>query len=116
MPRDQTGAATCGLTSVTLAANTPTDSRHRQLEIVSGTGGTITTPSSPTSTFTGTAGTTYTLRWTITNPPCATSTDDVVITFTIQRLLVRAAPSLFALEELECLEQMLPQLAQGFGQ
>src|SRR5678810_844261 len=77
---DQTGAATCGLTSVTLAGNTPTVGTG-SWSIVSGTGGTITTPSSPTSTFTGTAGTTYTLRWTITNPPCASSTDDVVITF-----------------------------------
>ncbi|HEY8894137.1 MAG TPA: HYR domain-containing protein, partial [Niastella sp.] len=77
---DQTGAATCGLTSVTLAANTPTAGTG-SWSIVSGAGGTITTPTDPSSTFTGTAGTTYTLRWTITNPPCATSTDDVVITF-----------------------------------
>jgi len=27
-------------------------------------------PTSPTSTFTGVAGTAYTLRWTISNPPC----------------------------------------------
>jgi hypothetical protein len=77
---DQTGAATCGLTSVTLAANTPTVGTGTW-SIVSGTGGTVTTPSSPTSTFTGTAGTTYTLRWTISNSPCTASTDDVVITF-----------------------------------
>ncbi|WP_207513765.1 HYR-like domain-containing protein, partial [Longitalea luteola] len=77
---DQTGAATCGLTTVTLAANTPTAGTGTW-SIVSGAGGTITTPSSPNSAFTGTAGTTYTLRWTITNPPCASTTDDVVIAF-----------------------------------
>jgi len=48
---------------------------------VSGTGGTVTTPASPTSTFTGTQGTVYTLRWTITNSTCTPSTDDVIITF-----------------------------------
>ncbi|MFZ4521592.1 MAG: hypothetical protein ACOYNC_07795, partial [Bacteroidales bacterium] len=77
---DQTDAATCGLTQVTLAANTPSVGTGAW-SIVSGTGGTVTTPSSPTSTFTGTAGSTYTLRWTISNSPCTASTDDVVITF-----------------------------------
>jgi hypothetical protein len=76
---DQTGSATCGLTSITLAGNTPA-SGTGLWSIVSGTGGVITTPSSPTSTFTGTSGTTYTLRWTISNAPCTASTDDVSIT------------------------------------
>jgi hypothetical protein len=77
---DQTGSATCGLTSVTLAGNTPTVGTGAW-SIVSGTGGSITTASSATSTFSGTAGSTYTLRWTISNSPCTGSTDDVVITF-----------------------------------
>jgi hypothetical protein len=77
---DQTGSATCGQTSVTLAGNTPSVGSG-SWSIVSGTGGTITTPSSPTSTFSGTAGSSYTLRWTISNSPCSASTDDVVITF-----------------------------------
>ena len=77
---DQTGSAMCGLTLTTLAANTPTIGTG-VWTIVSGTGGTITTPSSPTSTFSGVAGNTYTLRWTITNSPCTPSTDNVVITF-----------------------------------
>jgi hypothetical protein len=77
---DQTGAATCGLTSVTLAGNAPATGTGTW-SIVSGAGGTITTPSSPTSNFSGTAGTTYTLRWTISNAPCAVSQDDVIITF-----------------------------------
>jgi len=77
---DQIGSATCGLTSVTLAGNTPTVGTG-EWTIVSGSGGTITSSSSPTSTFTGAAGTNYTLRWTISNSPCTASTDDVVITF-----------------------------------
>ncbi|MFD0778194.1 hypothetical protein ACFQZF_06660 [Flavobacterium myungsuense] len=77
---DQTSSATCGLTSVTLAANSPTIGTGAW-SIISGAGGTVTTPSSNTSTFSGTAGTTYTLRWTISNSPCTASTDDVVITF-----------------------------------
>src|SRR5664280_1251775 len=76
---DQTGAATCGLLSVTLAANSPAVGSG-SWSIVSGIGGIITAPASPTSTFTGTAGVTYVLRWTITNPPCSSSTDDVTIT------------------------------------
>ncbi|MEO6452650.1 MAG: DUF2341 domain-containing protein [Ginsengibacter sp.] len=77
---DQTGAATCGLTLVTLAANVPSVGTGAW-SIVSGSGGTVTTPTSATSTFSGTAGTSYTLRWTISNNPCGVSTDDVVITF-----------------------------------
>jgi gliding motility-associated-like protein len=77
---DQTGSAMCDLTSTTLAANTPTIGTGLW-SIVSGTGGTITTPTNPTSTFSGTAGETYVLRWTISNAPCTPSTDDVTVTF-----------------------------------
>ncbi len=77
---DQTGASTCGLTTVTLAANTPAAGTGAWT-ITSGSGGTVTTPTSPTSTFTGVVGTAYTLRWTITNAPCPPSIDDVNITF-----------------------------------
>ena len=69
----------CSSNTITLAANTVT-SGTGAWSIISGSGGTVTTPSSPTSTFTGTAGTTYTLRWTISSGVCTTSTDDVVIT------------------------------------
>ena len=58
---DQTGAATCGLTTVTLAANTPAVGTGAWT-ITSGAGGTVTTPTSPTSTFTGVAGTAYVLE------------------------------------------------------
>ena len=66
-------------TSTTLAANTPINGTGTW-SIISGTGGTVTTPGIPTSGFTGTAGTSYTLRWTITNA-CGSSFDDVVISF-----------------------------------
>ncbi|MBK7939682.1 MAG: hypothetical protein IPJ82_22500 [Lewinellaceae bacterium] len=49
--------------------------------IVTGTGGSFGNATSPTSTFSGTAGNTYTLRWTISNSPCVASTDDMNITF-----------------------------------
>jgi hypothetical protein len=75
---DQPGASLCS--TVTLAGNTPVTGTGAW-SIISGSGGTVTTPASPTSTFTGTAGTSYTLRWTISNSPCNVSTDDVIITF-----------------------------------
>lgn len=69
----------CGA-STTLAANTPTVGTGAW-SIQSGAGGSFGNASSPTSTFSGNAGTTYTLRWTISNPPCTASTSDVVIEF-----------------------------------
>ncbi|HLO55376.1 MAG TPA: PKD domain-containing protein, partial [Saprospiraceae bacterium] len=80
----------CG-TAATLAANSPMIGTG-SWSIVSGTGGSITTPSSPSSAFTGTAGTTYTLRWTIVNAPCAASTDDVIITFVGNPTTANAGP------------------------
>src|SRR6185436_1159084 len=77
---DQTGAALCGQTSTTLAANTPVVGTGAW-SIFSGAGGSFGTVSSPTSTFSGVAGNSYTLRWTISNAPCTPSSDDVVITF-----------------------------------
>ncbi|MDD4150643.1 MAG: hypothetical protein PHE33_11525 [Bacteroidales bacterium] len=77
---DQTGASTCGLTTVTLAGNDP-EIGTGSWSIVSGTGGGFANSSQHNTTFTGTAGSTYTLRWTISNSPCNSSSDDVVITF-----------------------------------
>src|SRR6185436_12487415 len=67
----------CG-TSTTLAGNTPAGGTGTW-SIISGTGGIINSSANATSTFTGTAGNSYTLRWTISNSPCIASTDDVVI-------------------------------------
>lgn len=76
---DQTGSGMCGLTTTILAGNIPTEGTGLW-SIQSGEGGTIDTVTSPTSTFSGIAGTTYVLRWTISDYPC-TSTDEVTITF-----------------------------------
>ena len=86
---DQT--ALCGVTTATLAANTPAVGTGAWT-ITSGAGGTVTTPTSPTSTFTGVAGTAYTLTWTITNAPCTPSTDDVSITFNQTPTVANAGP------------------------
>lgn len=67
---------TSGVTT-TLAANTPAGGSGIW-SIVSGTGGNIASPSSPTSQFAGTLGATYILRWTI---ACSSTQDDVSITF-----------------------------------
>ncbi len=73
---DQT--LSCGTTSTTLAGNTPTTGTG-QWSVVSGSA-TVTTPSSPTSAVTGlAAGSSVSLVWTITNPPCSPSIDTVVI-------------------------------------
>jgi hypothetical protein len=73
-----TDQTVCEGTTITLAANSPTVGIG-QWSIISGFGGSVTTPSSPTSTFTGVINTTYTLRWTTSNGTCANTSDDVVI-------------------------------------
>ena len=78
----QTGSSTCGLTSVTLSANQPTAGTGTGAwSIVTGSDGSFGDPSLNTSSFTGTAGSIYSLRWTISNSPCAASTSDVSIKF-----------------------------------
>jgi gliding motility-associated-like protein len=79
-------------TSTTLAANTPVVGTG-EWTIISGTGGVIADDTNPTSTFTGTAGTTYVLRWTISSGgTCTPSTDDVTITFDIAPTTADAGP------------------------
>lgn len=69
-------------TTTTLAGNTPTYGTGNWT-VVSGTA-TITTPSSPTSGVTGLAlGSSATLRWTITNGACGTTSSDMTITAVI---------------------------------
>ncbi|MBL0047300.1 MAG: hypothetical protein IPP32_04285 [Bacteroidetes bacterium] len=87
---DQSGATLCGL-SASLAGNTPTIGTGTW-SIISGAGGTIASLNSPTSTFSGSSATAYTLRWTISNAPCASSTDDVVVTFPTQPNTANAGP------------------------
>ena len=66
-----------------LAANTPVNGTGAW-SILAGSPNTSTAQlsdaASATATFTPTASGTYTLRWTISNSPCAASTNDVVIT------------------------------------
>ncbi|WP_164490030.1 choice-of-anchor D domain-containing protein [Runella sp. SP2] len=86
---DQTPA--CGTTQVTLAGNTPTVGTG-VWSVVSGTGGTFGNANSATSTFTGVAGNSYVLRWTISNGQCSASTDDVDVTFTQTPTVSNAGP------------------------
>ncbi|WP_320054318.1 glycine-rich domain-containing protein [uncultured Acetobacteroides sp.] len=72
----------CGATLATLAGNVPTVGKGLW-SIVSGTGGTVTSPDLYNSTLTGTNGSSYTARWTISNGGCISS-DDVNINFTLK--------------------------------
>ncbi|MES2394681.1 MAG: gliding motility-associated C-terminal domain-containing protein [Bacteroidota bacterium] len=87
---DQTGSSTCGLISVPLAANTPIIGAGNW-SVFSGVGGSFVLASDPTTVFTGTAGSTYVLIWTITNAPCV-STDSVTITFNVFPTVVTNNP------------------------
>ena len=73
---DQTGIVS---TSATLAGNVP-QTGTGSWSIVSGTGGSLANANLNNTSFTGTPGTTYVLRWTITGV-CGTTTDDVTIAF-----------------------------------
>jgi hypothetical protein len=68
----------CNTSAFTMAANTPVVGTGAWT-VASGTA-TITTPSSPTSNVTVSAGNTATLRWTISNGTCPASASTVVIT------------------------------------
>ncbi|MCX6273489.1 MAG: hypothetical protein NTU44_20150, partial [Bacteroidetes bacterium] len=70
---------TLSVTTTTLAGNTPL-SGTGTWSLISGSGGTIAEVGNPVSVFTGIAGNTYTLIWTI-NTACASSIDTVVLIF-----------------------------------
>jgi hypothetical protein len=88
---DQTDGSTCGLTSVVLAANSPTVGTGAW-SIVSGVGGSFGNAASPGSSFSGNPGSTYTLRWTISNLPCASSSDETTVTFNIIPTITGTSP------------------------
>jgi hypothetical protein len=71
----------CGGSSVELEGNTA-DVGVGLWTIVSGDGGSFDAPTSPTSNFSGTNGSAYTLRWSISNGECI-SADEVTITFPV---------------------------------
>jgi uncharacterized protein (TIGR02145 family) len=66
-------------TTTNLAGNTPSYGTGLW-SIINGTGGTITDPTNPTSSFSGLPDNSYTLSWTISNN-CGSNYDDVVISF-----------------------------------
>ncbi|KAA3439691.1 PKD domain-containing protein [Rufibacter hautae] len=68
----------CGNANATLAANSPAPATG-QWTVVRGSGGSFANAASPTTTFTGSLGTDYTLRWTVSNSPCVSATDEVEI-------------------------------------
>ncbi|MEO1055138.1 MAG: hypothetical protein AAFX87_31170, partial [Bacteroidota bacterium] len=89
---DQTGAsAICG-TSTTLAGNAATIGTGMWTETAGDGNGAFTDPTSPTTTFTGTGGQTYTLTWTISNGVCPSSGDDVDIQFDLDPTPAVAGP------------------------
>ena len=65
-------------TSATLAGNTPVVGTGLWKK-VSGAGGSFVLNTNPTTTFSGTAGVTYVLQWTISNGVCTASSDQVTI-------------------------------------
>ncbi|MES2588159.1 MAG: GEVED domain-containing protein [Bacteroidota bacterium] len=71
----------CG-TSTTLAATAVSSPASGTWSIISGTGGSFGDNTSSTSSFSGTAGTTYVLRWTVgyAGTTCSTNANDVSIT------------------------------------
>jgi gliding motility-associated-like protein len=77
---DQTGSTTCGKTTATLTGNRPTGTSG-SWSIISGTGGSFVDNTDPATTFSGVAGNSYTLRWTLNSGSCPSTADDVVITF-----------------------------------
>src|SRR5690606_5445898 len=66
-------------TDVALAAVAPA-SGTGQWSIVTGAGGAFADDLDPATQFSGVAGTTYTLRWTVSNS-CTSTTDDVDVSF-----------------------------------
>jgi hypothetical protein len=64
----------CGITSVTLNGNTPAVGTGTW-SIISGTGGTVINPNSPTSQFDGVLPNSYILQWTISNGTCQSVSD-----------------------------------------
>ena len=76
--------------SVTLNAAAPA-SGTGQWSVVSGAGGTFVDDLDPATDFTGVPGTTYTLRWTVSNS-CASTSDDLTAEFETQPTVADAGP------------------------
>ncbi len=72
----------CGVSGTTLVGNNPSPNTGLW-NIVSGTGGTIVTPSAFNSVFDGQLGNSYTLQWTISSGGGCQSSDQVAIAFPV---------------------------------
>ena len=86
----------CGTTSTVLQANTPTQGSGFWT-ILNGTGGQLSDPENPKSGFSGKMEENYKLRWTVSNSPCASVSDEVEIKFS-------AYPEVNAGPDLEIIE------------
>ncbi|NSW94810.1 MAG: hypothetical protein HPY62_08920, partial [Bacteroidales bacterium] len=71
----------CGISSTVLEGNDPSPYQG-VWTIISGAGGSFTNSTEYNTAFSGALGTSYTLRWTISNGPCFSS-DDVTISFPV---------------------------------
>ena len=91
----------CGVSSTILAGNSPSPNSGLWT-IVSGAGGSFVNSVQYNTVFNGILGTTYTLRWTISNGPCFSS-DEVIISFPV----VASTPDDFT--------SAPPQACQGIG-
>ncbi len=76
--------------SVNLAGNTPSNGTAAW-SIISGTGGSLGTPNAATTTFNGTRGNSYSLRYNITNA-CGSSADTLQISFALPATIATAGP------------------------
>jgi uncharacterized protein (TIGR02145 family) len=76
--------------SVTLAGNAPSNGTAAW-SILSGTGGSLGTPNVPTTTFTGTRGNSYSLRYSITNA-CGSSADTVAVSLAPTTTVANTGP------------------------
>ena len=89
--RQQVTDQTLCSTSATLAGNAPTTGIGTWT-IVSGAGGSFVNANSPTTVFNGVSGTSYNLRWTISNGVCTSTNDNVQITFNTPPTVATAGP------------------------
>ena len=89
--RQQASDQTLCSTSATLAGNAPTTGIGTWT-IVSGAGGSFVNANSPTTVFNGVSGTSYNLRWTISNGVCTSTNDNVQITFNTPPTVATAGP------------------------
>jgi gliding motility-associated-like protein len=74
-----TSQSLCGIYSATMSANAATTGTGNWTQVSGPNTATITSPSSETTTMTGLVAGTYIFQWTISNAPCAASSDQVQI-------------------------------------